>query len=258
MSSLTDLDPTGVLSAAGAAVGLVAAVLRAVPALKNATNSTKSRSAGNQGPATLQRAQTTTEAPAVGIDPERERRAYETVNFVLREFGTRVCAAGLVDEHALTKALTAATQHIEVNLFSGEANRLFASLAPKLGDPILVNSVFTSIYFVGALTAELSRSLPNYKETYAPLGPRIVQQLFRTAIGEDAFRENLSANLDAYKTLATTAGLLRPTDIGYSSFPGTVSFIPGSKLFIDCCQASPLFPHVDIQTSLLGTCGTTD
>jgi hypothetical protein len=224
-------------------VGLVGAVLRAVPAL---------------GPATLQRAQTTTEAPAVGIDPESERRAYETVNSVLNQFGTRVCAAGLVDEHALTKALTAATQHIEVILFSGEANRLFASLAPKLGDPILVNSVFTSIYFVGALTAKLSCSLPNYKETYAPLGPRIVQQLFRTAIGEDAFRENLGANLDAYKTLATTAGLLRPTDIGYSSFPGTANFISGSKLFIDCCRASPLFPHVDIQASLLGTCGTTD
>lgn len=229
MSSLTDLDPTGVLSAAGAAVSLVGAVMRSVPALKNATNSIKSHSANNQGPTPLHRAQTSTEAPAVGIDPERERRAYETVNFVLREFGTRVCAAGLVDEHALTKALTAATQHIEVNLFSGEANRLFASLAPKLGDPILVNSVFTSIYFLGALTGELSRSLPNYKETYAPLGPQIVQQLFRTAIGEDAFRENLTANLDAYKTLATTAGLLRPTDIGYSSFPGKFPLTRGIR-----------------------------
>lgn len=219
MSSLTDLDPTGVLSAAGAAVGLVRVVLRTVPALKNATNSMRNSSNINQGQINLHRAQTASEAPIVGVDPERERRAYETVNFVLREFGTRICAAGLVDEHALTKALMAATQHIEVKLFSGEANRLFASLAPKLGDPILVNSVFTSIYFIGALTAELSRSLPNYKESYIPLGPRIVQQLFRTAIGEDAFRENLSANLDAYKTLAATAGLLRPTDIGYSSFP---------------------------------------
>ncbi len=220
MSSLTDLDPTGVLSAAGAAVGLVRVVLRTVPALKNATNSMRNNSNISQGSTNLHRAQTASEALILGVDPERERRAYETVNFVLREFGTRICAAGLVDEHALTKALTAATQHIEVNLFSGEANRLFASLAPKLGDTILVNSVFTSIYFIGALTAELSRSLPNYKESYIPLGPRIVQQLFRTAIGEDAFRENLSANLDAYKTLAATAGLLRPTDIGYSSFPG--------------------------------------
>ena len=222
--SLSDLDPTGVLSAAGAAVGLIGAVLRAVPAVKNVSASARNHSSAvsNQGPAPLHRSQTSTEAPAVGVDPERERRAYETVNFVLREFGTRVCAAGLVDEHALTKALTAATQHIEVNLFSGEANRLFASLAPKLADPILVNNVFTSIYFIGALTAELSRSLPNYKETYAPLGPRIVQQLFRTAIGEDAFRENLTANLDGYKTLASTAGLLRPTDLGYSSFPGTL------------------------------------
>ncbi|KAK0507323.1 hypothetical protein JMJ35_010361 [Cladonia borealis] len=236
MSSLTDLDPTGVLSAAGAAVGLVRVVLRTVPALKNATNSMRNNSNINQGPINLHRAQTASEAPILGVDPERERRAYETVNFVLREFGTRICAAGLVDEHALTKALTAAAQHIEVKLFSGEANRLFASLAPRLGDPILVSSVFTSIYFIGALTAELSRSLPNYKESYIPLGPRIVQQLFRTAIGEDAFRENLSANLDAYKTLAATAGLLRPTDIGYSSFPGFPAFSPcrySSKSFGD-------------------------
>ena len=239
MSSLTDLDPTGVLSAAGAAVGLVRVVLRTVPALKNATNSMRNNSNIRQGPTNLHRAQTAIEAPIVGVDPERERRAYETVNFVLREFGTRICAAGLVDEHALTTALTAAAQHIEVNLFSGEANRLFASLAPKLGDPILVNSVFTSIYFIGALTAELSRSLPNYKESYIPLGPRIVQQLFRTAIGEDSFRENLSANLDAYKTLAATAGLLRPTDIGYSSFPGKL--LPGQTRLVLTVQGFPAF-----------------
>ena len=239
MSSLTDLDPTGVLSAAGAAVGLVRVVLRTVPALKNATNSMRNNATINQGQTNLHRAQTVSEAPTVGVDPERERRAYETVNFVLREFGTRICAAGLVNEHALTKALTAATQHIEVNLFSGEANRLFASLAPKLNDPILVNSVFTSIYFIGALTAELSRSLPNYKESYIPLGPRIVQQLFRTAIGEDAFRENLSANLDAYKTLAATAGLLRPTDIGYSAFPGKL--LPDRIMLVLMTQGFPAF-----------------
>lgn len=217
---LADLDPTGTLSAAGAAVSLVGKVLRAVPAAKNAANAVKAHSGTTQGSESLQRAQTSTEVPVIGVDSEREKRAYETVNFVLRELGSRVCAAGLVDEHALEKALTGATQHIEVNLFSGEANRLFASLAPKLADPILVNAVFTSIYFIGALTAELRRSLPNYKESYTPLGPWIVQQLFRTAIGEDAFGDNLTANLDAYKTLATTAGLLRPTDIGYSAFPG--------------------------------------
>lgn len=224
--SLADLDPTGVLSVAGAAVGLVGTVLRAVPAVKNAAQAAKNHQGASRGPDVLQRAQTSAEAPAAGIDPEREKRAYETLNFVLRELGSRICAAGLVDEHALGTALTAATQHIEVNLFSGEANRLFASLAPKLADPILVNAVFTSIYFIGALTAELRRSLPNYKDSYTPLGPWIVQQLFRTAIGEDAFRENLTANLDAYKTLATTAGLLRPTDIGYSSFPGMIALGP--------------------------------
>ncbi len=218
--ALADLDPTGTLSAAGAAVGLVGAVLRTVPALKNATNAVRSQSGSSKGPEPLHRAQST-EAPVLGVDSSREKRAYETVNFVLRELGTRICAAGLVNERALEKALTVAAQHVEVNLFSGETNRLFASLAPKLTDAILVNAVFTSIYFIGALTAELARSLPNYKESYTPLGPWIVQQLFRTAIGEDAFRENLTANLDAYKTVVTTAGLLRPTDIGYSSFPGT-------------------------------------
>ena len=239
MSSLTDLDPTGVLSTAGAAVGLVRGVLRTVPALKNATNSMRNTSNIDQGPTNLQRAQTVSEVPVVDVDPERERRAYETVNFVLREFGTRICAAGLVDEHALTNALTAATKHIGVNLFSGEANRLFASLAPKLNDPILVNCVFTSIYFIGALTAELSRSLPNYKESYVPLGPRFVQQLFRTAIGEDASKENLSANLDAYKTLAATAGLLRPTDIGYSVFPGKL--LPDRTALVLMAQGFPAF-----------------
>ena len=214
-------DPTGVLSAAGAAVGLIGSVLRAVPALKNATHGFRTHSNSNVDQTQpLHRTQTNIPAAEIGVDPERERRAYETVNYVLRELGNRICSAGLVDEHALTRALKSAAQHIDFNLFSGETNRLFASLAPKLEDPTLVNSVFTSIYFIGALTAELARSLPNYKESYVPLGPRIVQQLFRTAIGEDAFRENLTGNLDAYKTLATTAGLLRPTDIGYSAFPG--------------------------------------
>ena len=217
MSSLTDLDPTGVLSATTASVKLVTAALRVVPALKNATG----QPSAGASPGGLQRSQTPSGAtPIVHLDPERERRAYETVNYVLREFGGRLLAAGLVDGQALTNALTAATTHIEVKLFSGEANRLFESLAPKLGDPLLVNSVFTSIYFIGALTAELSSSLPNYKDSYTPIGPRIIQQLFRAAIGEDAFRENLTALLDAFKQLATTAGLLRPTDIGYSAFPG--------------------------------------
>lgn len=236
--SLTDVDPTGTLSAATAAVGLVGAVLRVAPAIKNFTDSASRTNSNNvSGTGPLYRAESTPHGVhSLTPNPESERRAYETVNFVLREIGSRLCAAGLVDEHALTKALTAATQHIEVKLFSAEANRLFESLAPKLADPILVNSVFTSIYLIGAMTAELSSSLPNYKDTYAPLGPRLVQQVFRAAIGEDAFRDNLTANLDAYKTLATTAGLLRPTDIGYLTFPQLPSFAPckySSKSFTD-------------------------
>ena len=242
LNSVSNLDPTGVLSTTAAAIGLVGSVLRVVPLVKNASSNMKrnhaSTSSGGGGasggasggisPPTLNWSQATTSVPEsqhrettfTPVDPEREKRAYETVNYVLREFGSRVCQAGLVNGVALTNALSGATKHIEVRLFSTEANRLFESLAAKLNDPILVNSVFTSIYLIGALNAELSSSLPNYKDSYVPIGPRLVQQLFRTAIGEQAFRENLSANLDAYNTLAITAGLLRPTDIGYSSFPG--------------------------------------
>ena len=222
LSDLASLDPTGTLSAATSAIKLVGKIAQVAPALKNAGNG-KSQAGG---PNPLQRSTTApggTIAP-IRKDPERERRAYETVNFVLREFGSRLCAAGLVNEHALTKALVAASQHVDVKLFSGEANRLFASLAPKLADPLLVNSIFTAIYFIGVVVTELTRSLPNYKDTHTHLGPKLVQQLFRTAIGEDAFRENLGANLDAYETLATTAGLLRPTDPDYSTFPGFPAF----------------------------------
>ncbi len=84
--------------------------------------------------------------------------------------------AGLVDGHALTRALTAAAKHIEANLFTGEAGRttpLFESLVPKLGDLVLVNNIFMSIYFIGTLTAGLASSLPNYKESYIPTGPRL-------------------------------------------------------------------------------------
>ncbi len=81
-----------------------------------------------------------------------------------------------------------AANHIEATLFTGEAGRtnsLFESLVPKLGDLVLVNNIFTSIYFIGTLT------VPNYKESYIPIGPRLVQQPFKAAIGEDAFKEKL-------------------------------------------------------------------
>ena len=236
----SDMDPSGILSATTAAVRLVGTVLKVAPGVKNAMNA---RSGGGGI-----RAVDTTGAGPVDVlnrvDPEQERRAYETVNMVLRTLGKRIGDAGLVSAPALAKALTDATAHIEVRLFSVEANRLFESLGSKLNDAVLVNSVFTSIYLIGALTAELSSSLPNYKPTYVPLAPRFIQQLFRTAIGEDAFRENLTANLDAFKTLATTAGLLRPTDIGYSIFPGIVSSLPPTILithrFLQISHPSPL------------------
>ncbi|KAI9752698.1 MAG: hypothetical protein M4579_005536 [Chaenotheca gracillima] len=227
------LDPTGILPAAAAGIALVGSVLRLVPAIKGvsgagARGGPPRAATGPPGPGAPppSAAAGTVPASAYFGDQEADRRAYETVNYVLREFGSRLGEMGLVNSAALTKALSGATKHIEVRLFSTESNRLFESLASRLADPILVTSVFTSIYFIGALTAELTSSLPNYKESYTPLGPRMVQQFFRAAIGEDAFRDNMSANLDAYKTLATTAGLLRPTDIGYSTFPGFPSLSP--------------------------------
>lgn len=208
-----------------AGVQLVNNVLRLVPAIKNAT-----RNVNIPGPKGLGGGGTYTTNPAAGVhpapprvDPERERRAYETVNYVLRTLGSRIGEAGLVSVPMLSKALTEATMSIDVKLFSTETNRLFESLASKLNDPVLVNSVFTSIYLISFLTAELQGSLPNYKDTYAPLGPRLVQQLFMAAIGQDAFRENQTANLDAYQTLARTAGLLRPTDLERATFPGELN-----------------------------------
>ena len=220
--NIANVDPSGFLPAALAAVKLVGAVAKVAPHVKHAVDSARSNTA-NAGPGTqLNRSVSHTDtAPAsLQVDPEREARAYETVNYVLRTLGNRLGESGLVSAPALAKALTAASTHIEVELFSVNANRLFKSLSSKLRDAVLVNSVFTSIYFLGAVTAELRSSLPNYKASYSALGPFIIQQIFRAAIGEDAFRENTKANLDAYQTLATTAGLLRPTDIGYTIFPG--------------------------------------
>ncbi|MCJ1292701.1 hypothetical protein MMC34_004254 [Xylographa carneopallida] len=245
--SVSGADPTGFLSAGVAAIKLVGAVAKVAPHVKHAVDSFQHNNHSAGGPHTLNRSVTVdgTAAPvSLQVDPEREARAYETVNYVLRTLGKRIGEAGLVSGPALTNALTAASTHIEVELFSVNANRLFQSLSKKLADAVLVNSVFTSIYFIGAITAELSSSLPNYKHTYPPLGPYIIQQIFRAAIGEDAFRENLTANLDAYKTLATTAGLLRPTDIGYSIFPNFPSLTPtrySSKSFTDVRNHKNIF-----------------
>ena len=211
-------DTLTAINTATAAVRLVGAVLNtAGPHVKNALNRSNAQDADVTGGSTS----AAPGGPGVPIAPERETRAYETVNYVLRTMGSRILAAGLVNEQALAQALTAATSHIEMRLFSVETNRLFQSLASKLNDVTLVNSVFTCIYFFGFLLSEIKSSLPGYKATYIPLGQRIVQQVFKVAIGEDAFQENRDANLEAYKTLTATAGLLRPTDLNCSIFPGT-------------------------------------
>ena len=247
---MSSFDPTGILSATTAGVRLVGAVLdvkKKVDANRASSGATDIPSfARGPGENDVTGASTSSPAPATAaqiqslalqrVDPEKETRAYETVNFVLRTIGSRILEANMVNMEALATALVAATSHIEVKLFSGETNRLFQSLARKLNDVNLVNSVFTSIYLVGFLTAELTSSLPNYKREYPALGPLMVQQMMRVAIGDDAFRENQTANLNAYQTVATTAGLLRPTDIGYSIFPEFPSFSPtkySSKSILD-------------------------
>lgn len=230
MDTISSADPTGVLSAAGAAIKLVGTVVRVAPKVSQAVNRARGNSTSN-AQSEIERdvagASTTALPPGVleaaVIDDESERRAYEKLNMVLKIIGERIIKAGLVDVKALAAALTQATAHIEVRLFSTETNKLFQSLAHKLNDVTLVNSVFTSIYFLGFLTAELNSSLPGYKDTYFPLGQRIIQQMFKVALGLEGFKEGLQANLDAYKTLATTAGLLKPTDIEYRTFRGVCS-----------------------------------
>ncbi|KAI9890687.1 MAG: hypothetical protein M1814_003756 [Vezdaea aestivalis] len=154
------------------------------------------------------------------IDTEPQRRAYETVNYVLRNFGCRITEMQLIDATAMNRALANASEHIEVRLFSPDMNLLFRSLQSRLNDVVLLQSVFASIYFLGALCAELTTSLPNWKESYPPIGPHVVGQFFRAAIGDDAYRQDQFEKDKAFATLAATAGLLRPTDIGYSIFPG--------------------------------------
>ena len=244
MDALTNADPTGALSTAAAAVRLVGAVVKVAPVVKNAYDKHRQNSVTSYSPTAETGGEqdvtgNSTRAPpplvapngarappslaAERVNPERERRAYETVNYVLRTIGSRMLDANLVNVDALAKALTAATAHIEVKLFSLETNRFFQSLAHKLNDIVLVNSVFTSIYFLAFLINESEKSLPHWKPEYPPLGPLIFQEIFKASIGEDAFRENKTANLDAYRVLSSTAGLLRPTDINHSIFPGTNS-----------------------------------
>lgn len=195
------LHSNGLLSANAAAIRLVETIVWA-----------EKTSEGDEGPDLL------------------EIRAFETINDVFSMIGSRILEARMVDMVALTKALTTATALIETKLFSIDTKRVFRGLAQKLNDVTLVNNLFVSIYLVGFLCSELSSSLPNYKRGYPALGPLLIQQMVRVAVGEEAFRENLTANLIAHQTIASFAGLLLPTDISYSIFPGKSSLLPFMKL----------------------------
>lgn len=85
-----------------------------------------------------------------------------------------------------------------------------------------MNSVFTSFYFVGFLIANLSGSLPNYESKYPPLGPTIIKDLMIGAVGQDVFKENLTANLEALQILALTIDRLSSPRIRSSIFPGGI------------------------------------
>jgi hypothetical protein len=198
--TLGGLDPTGILSASTAAVRLVGSVARTAPAVKNAYDKLgRSSTAPVDGLGNVAKA--VPGEPIVSLaeqraDPLKEQRAYETMNYILQRFGTRLGEAGLVSIPALGKALTsAANTNIQVQLFGTEHNALFKSLASKLSDTVLVNSVFASIYFIGALSSELKASLPQYKDTYPAIGPRIIQCLVHSAIGPDAYKDNQIALL---------------------------------------------------------------
>lgn len=158
-------------------------------------------------------------------DLSPEQKAFETVNFVLKTVGNRLGSAGLVSLPSLDRALTSATAAV---LFSAEASPLFESLRNQAHDLILVNSVFCAIYFVGFVTARLAGTLPHYKESYTPVGLKVIEQLMHAALGEEATKRHHDENLNAYKTLGTATGLLRPTDSGPGIFPGFPQLKPSA------------------------------
>jgi hypothetical protein len=212
------MDPTGgFLTGATQTVKLVTAIAQAAPAISNAAKTFSRSSQGGAGH--VGHAPAASAAPAAPIDPERERRAYETINVVLTTLGDQIGGAGLVATPALEKALQQATK---TGLLSVEANRIVKSLGPKLNDQGLVYSIFTSLYFIGELAHAMTISLPNYKSTYPALCPQLVMQLLRSSMGEDVFRENQNAILSALRMLASTTGLLRPTNVERAIFPGTL------------------------------------
>lgn len=225
--SIANADPTGTLNALNASIRLVSAAVKLAPVVKSGYDKFQASRGYQQhsglpsnrpGEADRDVSGVPTN-PIAPIDNEQERRAYEKVNMVLKTVGERIVKSGLVDEMALARALTQVTAHVEVQLFSAENNKLFQSLANKLADPRLVNNVFTSIYLFAFLSSELEKSLPRYNGPISP-GLRMVQQLFKVALGLDGFKENLQANLQAYQTLITTAAMLKPLDLDLTIFRG--------------------------------------
>jgi hypothetical protein len=268
MDAVSNVDPTGTLSAINASVKLVRAAVKLAPVVKNGYDKYQAHQAGKQHIANGQQASglpsnvpggqhgyavsdvDVTGVSATGVAPidnEQERRAYEKVNMILKTVGERVVKSGLVDELALARALTQVTAHIEVQLFSIENNKLFQSLANKLADPRLVNNVFTSIYLFAFLSSELEKSLPRYNGQISP-GLRMVQQLFKVALGLDGFKENLHANLAAYKTLITTAAMLKPLDLDVSIFRGKLGH--GFRIGGANANRFPFIQHITILVAI--------
>ncbi|KAI9844115.1 MAG: hypothetical protein M1837_005829 [Sclerophora amabilis] len=162
------------------------------------------------------------------INTDEQRRAYEAMNYVLRNFGCRITEAQLPSLIALNKALGNATTHIDAHRLSPDITLLFRSLQTRFKDEIIIQGILASIYLLGALAAEISTSLPNYKEEYPALGSHVAKQFFVAAIGDEACQQDRIEKERAFKTLATIAELLQPTDIGYAIFPGFPPFSPSS------------------------------
>ena len=174
---------------------------------------------------------------------EQEQRAFETLKYVLRILGYRLLDAETVNVTALAKALDASVVEVKAGAkaFPPESQKLFDSLAGQLDNVALVNGAFVSFYFIGFLVSELFGSLPNYKQNDPSLGPTLLRKLIIAAVGEDAFKENLTANLAALKVLAMTTERLSFTSVSSSIFPGRnqLSILPTATA--NRSQASPAY-----------------
>ena len=215
--SFKDPDPTGFLSAAEAAISLASTSEYKIREL-----GTQSQEVGSSDPRPRNAGSTTILASETAVDDIDHSDIMSWFVYVLRSLGEGLCAADLVHQATLARVIATARDTLDVSLLSKDAVRFFKILAAEAKTPSRITSIFVSIYFLGAIVTELSQSLPNYKETYLPLAPCIIQHYIIAAVGEEAFRYMLRENLHAIQTIVSISGLLNPTPFGQTIFPGTL------------------------------------